>query len=260
MSRPAWVRRLLGVRSRGTGHRDGLTGQAIVLAATLLAPGCGAADRGADGRTAGAPGGSGSFAEQIAAVRQGHSDRIDVAAAPAAADWHALRGLAGLRVLVLREGIATDAEAEILTTLPDLERLVLRESPLSDDGLRSLGRCRQLRDLNVPHAAGTAAGIESLASLPRLRSLRLGGPTLGGPAAARAVAALPGLRSLHLIDVAIGDEGLAALAELSALENLYLDGAGVSAEAWEGYFQRRPHVHVHVDQAHHDRDPRRGHD
>jgi hypothetical protein len=77
---------------------------------------------------------------------------------------------------------------------------------------------------------------------------------------ARAIATLPGLTSLHLIDVAIGDDGLDALAKAQTLQNLYLDGAGVSDAAWKRYFEARPGVHVHVDQAHHDRDPRRDHE
>jgi hypothetical protein len=44
---------------------------------------------------------------------------------------------------------------------------------------------------------------------------------------------------------------------MDGLWNLYLDGAGVSDEAWSRYFGARPTVHVHVDQAHHDRDPGR---
>jgi len=60
---------------------------------------------------------------------------------------------------------------------------------------------------------------------------------------------------LHLIDVPIGDDGLTVLQRLPGLWNLYLDGAGVSDEAWERYFQACPRVHVHIDQAHHDRDP-----
>lgn len=201
-----------------------------------------------------------SFAEQVRAVREGRARRIDAAVPPTAAEWESLRGLADLRELLLREGVAGDAEAELLATLPDLERLVLRRSPLSDPGFAALARCRSLVDLNVPQAACTAAGINSLETLPRLASLRLGGPNLSGGDVARAIARLPRLRSLHLIDVAIGDDGLAALAELSTLRNLYLDAAGVSDAAWERYFEVRPGVHVHVDQAHHDRDPRRGHD
>jgi len=161
---------------------------------------------------------------------------------------------------VLMAGRADDTRVEILATLPDIERLVLRDSPLTDHGLRRLAACSRLRDLNLPQAACTAAGVRSLAALEQLRSLRLGGPGLSGPEVCTAVVELPALRSLHLIDVPIGDEGLAVLAGLPRLWNLYLDGAGVSDAAWDGYFLACPDVHVHVDQAHHDRDPRRSHD
>ena len=229
-------------------------GLAVSAAVTVL--GCGGpAPEPAGERDPGPP-----WAEQVRAVREGRADRIEAAAPPGPDDWAALRGLAGLRVLVLERGMAGDAEAEILATLPDIERLVLRQSPVSDAGFAALGRCASLEDLNVPQAAGTAAAIAALESLPNLRRLRLGGPTLAGPDVARAIARLPALTSLHLIDVAIGDEGLDALAELATLRNLYLDGAGVSDEAWGRYFERRPGVHAHVDQAHHDRDPRRGHE
>jgi len=199
------------------------------------------------------------FAAQVRAVQAGRADRIEVAAPLGPDDWESLRGLAGLRVLVLEQGVAGDLEAEMLATLPAIERLVLRKSPLSDAGFAALACCRSIGDLNVPQAACTAAGIKGLAKLPNLKSLRLGGENLAGPDVARAIARLPVLRSLHLIDVAIGDEGLDALAELETLRNLYLDGAGVSDAAWERYFNALPRVHVHVDQAHHDRDPRRGH-
>jgi len=195
--------------------------------------------------------------DQVAAVRAGDAHAVAAAAPLTDAEWESLRGLAGLRELVLERGRADDGRAEILATLTGLERLVLRESPLTDAGFRRLAACRSLRDLNVPQAACTAAGVEALVSLKALRSLRLGGPLLGGTAVCEAVASLPNLRSLHLIDVPIGDDGLASLRRLPGLWNLYLDGAGVSDAAWEGYFQACPDVHVHVDQAHHDRDPHR---
>ena len=193
---------------------------------------------------------------QIAAVRAGDADRIVSAAPLTDAEWESLRGLTGLRELVLEEGRADDGRAAILATLTGLERLVLRESSLTDAGFRWLAECHTLRDLNVPQAACTAAGVRALASLAALRSLRLGGPQLAGVEVCEAVASLPQLRSLHLIDVPIGDDGLAALQRLPGLWNLYLDGAGVSDEAWERYFEACPRVHVHIDQAHHDRDPR----
>jgi hypothetical protein len=192
---------------------------------------------------------------QIAAVSAGEA-QIMVAAVPLTdAEWESLRGLTGLRGLVLEQGRADDSRAEIVATLTGLERLVLRESPLTDVGIQRLLDCRELRDLNVPQADCTAAGVRALAAIPHLRSLRLGGPQLTGADVCEAVASLPKLRSLHLIDVPIGDNGLAVLQRLPALWNLYLDGAGVSDAAWERYFQACPRVHVHIDQAHHDRDP-----
>lgn len=228
----------------------------IMALATACVVGCGPPSQ--DAAIPGRP--SATFVEQVQAVRAGRTDRIEAVASPRPEDWESLRGLEGLRVFVLERGVAGDAEAEIVATLPDLERLVLRQSPVSDIGFAALARCRSLEDLNVPQAGCTAEGIAGLAALPKLRSLRLGGANLAGPDVARALAALPALRSLHLIDVAIGDEGLDALAALKPLGNLYLDGAGVSDAAWGRYFEARPNVHVHVDQAHHDRDPSRGHE
>lgn len=199
-------------------------------------------------------------AQQVAAVRAGDAARIVAASPLADAEWESLRGLGGLRELVLEQGVADDGRAEVFATLPDLERLVLRESPLTDAGFERLAACEKLRDLNVPQAACTPAGIRRLARLEHLRSLRLGGTALAGPDVCAAIAELRQLRTLHLIDVPIGDEGLRILSRVDGLRTLYLDGAGVSDDAWTEYFNARPNVHVHVDQAHHDRDPARGHD
>lgn len=198
-----------------------------------------------------------SVVEQVEAVRAGRTATIQATTPLSAAEWEALCGLRGLRVLDLQAGRADDRMATILVSLPDVERLVLRESPLTDEGFETLARLESLRDLNVPQAACTAAGVRALAQLPGLRALRLGGVRGSGTEVCEAVQSLSGLRSLHLIDVPIGDAGLDVLARMDGLWNLYLDGAGVSDEAWSRYFGARPTVHVHVDQAHHDRDPGR---
>jgi hypothetical protein len=198
-----------------------------------------------------------SIKAQVTAVRNGATSRIEVRQPLTDAEWESLRGLAGLEELILHAGVADDTRASVLATLPDIRRLVLRASPLGDAGFARLAACTTLRDLNVPQAGCTAAGIRALAGLVNLRSLRLGGPRLEGAVVGEAVAHLSKLRSLHLIDVPLGDEGLAAISRLPGLWNLYLDGAGVSDEAWAVYFRACPDVHVHVDQAHHDRDPRR---
>lgn len=230
----------------------------LVIVAGLFAAGCRPpAESDADhGAGTGAP----SIASQVAAVRAGQTTRIEADHPLSDAEWESLRGLGGLRELILRAGVADDSRADLLAELPAIERLVLRESPLTDTGFRRLAACTKLRDLNIPQAACTAVGIRALSVLEHLRSLRIGGRALAGADVCAAVAELPALRTLHVIDVLIGDEGLRVLARLPGLWSLYLDGAGVSDDAWEGYFQACPKVHVHVDQAHHDRDPNRGHD
>jgi hypothetical protein len=232
-------------------------GAPLALVGTLVSVGCGSP--GAAGPVS-AAGGPATFADQVAAVRRGDASRLVIDRPPTDAEWESLRGLAGLREIVLAAGGVDDSRAGMLATLPDIERLVLRDSPLTDKGFRTLAGCLSLRDLNVPQAACTAAGIRALAALPRLQSLRLGGPYLAGAEVCEAVVAIEPLKSLHLIDVPIGDDGIRVLAGRPDLRNLYLDGAGVSDDGWAGYFRACPEVHVHVDQAHHDRDPRRHHE
>ena len=204
-----------------------------------------------------------TFAEQVAAVRAGTSSRIRVADRKIREEeWEAIAGLEALSHLDLQAGVADDAKAIVLARLPRLERLVLRESPLGDEGFRHLAACHTLRDINIPQARCTLAGLAALAELPRLKALRLGSPDLcpggkGGADLGMTLLQFPALRSLHLIEVPLGDAGLEGVARYDGLWNLYLDGAGISDGAWERYFALHPEVHVHVDQAHHDRDPNR---
>lgn len=227
---------------------------AAVLLSLVLAVGCG---RGGHEPSAEAPVAveTPSLAAQVQAVRDGARRRIEVAEPLSGAGWDALEGLSGLEELVFDEGGLDDAATERLARLSALQKLVARQSPLTDAGFAALAGCESLRELNVPQAACTAEGIAALAALPNLRSLRLGSEHLQGEAVCAAVVALPKLRFLHLVDVEIGDAGLAVLERRPDLWSLYLDGAGVSDEAWGRYFQACPNVHVHLDQVHHDRDP-----
>lgn len=209
------------------------------------------------------PAAEATFAEQAAAVRAGASSRIRVAdRALTEEEWEEIAGLETLATVDLQEGVADDTKAILLSRLPRLERLVLRESPLGDDGFKHLAACHTLRDINLPQARCTLAGLAALAELPRLKNLRLGSSGLcpegkGGAELGMTLLQFPTLRSLHLIDVPLGDAGLEGIARYDGLWNLYLDGAGISDGAWERYFALQPEVHVHVDQAHHDRDPNR---
>ena len=201
-----------------------------------------------------------AVSEQIQAVREGDASRIELAEPLSEDEWETLQGLEGLEELVLAGGGLDDAGTGRLATLPALRKLVARDSPLTDAGFAVLATCGSLQELNVPQAACTAEGVASLAALSNLRSLRIGSPQLQGAEVCHAVVALPKLKFLHLVEIEIGDEGLAVLEQRPDLWSLYLDGAGVSDEAWARYFHACPQVHVHVDQLHHDRDPGGDHD
>lgn len=194
---------------------------------------------------------------QIAAARAGESDSIQVTderiALGQLADLHQVPDVTEL---LLEAGAVTDRGIEFIAPLGKLEHLRMRQSPLTDDGLAQLaaGSMENLRILNLPQAVVTAAGIKHLAALPNLVQLRLGGDGLDDRAA-EAIAGLPALRSLHLIGPQLTDAGLDHLAKAPRLSSLYVDDCELSDEAWERLFAAKPNLHVHIDQAHHDRDP-----
>ena len=73
---------------------------------------------------------------------------------------------------------------------------------------------------------------------------------------ANALTQIRSLRGIHLIGVPITDEGLKKIAAMPYLESLYLDDSAVTEAGWAWLFREHPHLHVHIDQYHHDRDPK----
>ncbi len=163
--------------------------------------------------------------------------------------------LDSLETLILDRGVVTDRSMNPISALPKLRHLRLRHSPITDEGLRTLAQCESLWYINLPHANCTADGIAALAQLPRLRQLRLGSRNLGNEVA-DSIALIESLRGIHLIGVAVTDEGLKTMAAMPHLESLYLDDSKVTEAGWEWIFKNFPQIHVHVNQSHHDRDPK----
>ncbi len=151
---------------------------------------------------------------------------------------------------MLDAGEVRDSDIKHLTSLTGLEHLRLRESPLSDDGLQELagGQVRSLLILNLPQAKPTAVGLKALASLPKLRQLRIAGRQIDD-AAVEELAHWPALSSLHLIQPGITGKSLETIATMSELSSLYIDECALPDEAWAKLFTARPSLHVHVDQA-----------
>jgi Leucine-rich repeat (LRR) protein len=204
---------------------------------------------------------SAQLTEQIAAIRDETAPgdtfgggRIEIEDQPLSdADLEALRGLEGVRTLILDGGAISDAGLEVIATLPDLQHLRVRHSQITDAGVAALSACERLRVLNLPQANLTPDGVLTLRQVDSLRQLRLGGD--GKVDLSRSVAQLHQLRAVHLINVPVSDEGLRALASLPRLESLYLDQPKVSEAGWDWLFHHHPHLHVHLNQTHHDRDP-----
>jgi hypothetical protein len=198
-----------------------------------------------------------SFELQVGAVKSGSADQIHVEAdAIDEEKLHSIEGLKPLEVLLLdhpdnritAEGIA------IIAKLPNLVHLRLRGVLVDDQAARFIGRMHKLRVLNLPQSDITDSGLAELSTLTNLVQLRIGSSQLTDKGI-QTLKHFPKLVRVHLIDVPITDQGLEVFEQMPQLESLYIDGAELSDSAYQKLFRAHPNLHVHVDQAHHDRDP-----
>jgi hypothetical protein len=80
--------------------------------------------------------------------------------------------LAGTNVYTARVPISDETLIHI-TSLHELERLILTTTDVSDDDLRQIGRMKQLRYLSIRNAPITDAGLAHLRPLSNLDELNL---------------------------------------------------------------------------------------
>lgn len=199
-----------------------------------------------------------SWQQQLAAVRAGKETYIVVDTATID-DIHLrdLAGLSSLKAIELGRSELTLAGVQQLATIPRLERVTLRGRPVDDAMLAALCGSASIQYLNLPATSITDRGLTALERCPQLLQLRIGGGQITDAGMAP-IARLPALRFLHLIHIKLTDRGLATLADMQQLESLYIDGADISDVGVEQLLKRLPGLHFHLDQAHHDSDPRRG--
>lgn len=197
-----------------------------------------------------------SSAGQIAQARwQAHDATWELAFADDRALIH-LEHKEEVAALLIDRATVTDAGLRALVRCPRLEHLRIRHTPIGDKEVEILCHLRQLRMLNLPHAVFTDLGLQRLAAMPNLEMLRFGSPHVTDEGVV-ALAAAPRLRFLHIIDTPIGDRSIDALARCANLESLYIDGGRFDDRSVVQLLERRPGLHLHLDQQHHDRDPRR---
>jgi hypothetical protein len=239
------------IERMATGHSQVLRTQHLVFALLLLlsASGCSRPKP----MTLAEP----SFVQQLASVKAGHSQTIDVSSWWVLdADIVQLADATALRALLIDypESRITAAGLKHLADLPNLEHIRLRGPGVDDKALAEIGNIVSLRILNLPRGEFSDAGLEHLKALPQLVQLRFHSPAVTD-AGMGTLAEFPSLARLHLIDVPITDSGLKTLAGIGRLESLYIDGGDFSNAAIDELFRARPDLHVHLNQQHHDRDP-----
>ncbi|MEZ6137834.1 MAG: hypothetical protein R3C53_23345 [Pirellulaceae bacterium] len=200
---------------------------------------------------------NGQWRTQLMSARNGDYDAIRVTEWPVTLeDLAELQYVTELTDLLIDSGGVTDEGLKHIAQLSRLEHLRLIDCPITDIGIELLADAglNKLRILNIPDAEVTADGLAYLAKLPSLVQLRLGRSQLDDRAVSE-IAKLPHLESLHLIGPSLTDAALDSLATAPELTSLYIDDCQLSDAAWERLFTAKPSLHVHIDQAHHDRDP-----
>jgi Leucine-rich repeat (LRR) protein len=198
-----------------------------------------------------------SLAQQLTAIRNGSTDIILIESTPLDnEDLDVLIDVPGLKVLHLdhADNTISDAGLAQIAKLTQLEQLRIRGGSIGDKGLKALATMPHLKVLNLPQGRFTDAGLAQLKTLPKLQMLRIGSARVTDAGIAE-LKDFPSLARVHLIDIPITDLGLVHLQGIPRLESLYLDGANISDAAVDQLFAKRPDLHVHFNQAHHDRDP-----
>ncbi|HUT10724.1 MAG TPA: hypothetical protein VMY42_09525, partial [Thermoguttaceae bacterium] len=106
----------------------------------------------------------------------------------------------------------------------------LRNTRITDDGLRHLSEMRNLRFLDLSRTAVTGGGLGQLQGLSALRSLKLENTHLRDTEPLRT---LPALQCLSLAGSDIDDAGVKRLVELPELAELHLGATPITDKALE---------------------------
>lgn len=143
-------------------------------------------------------------------------------------DFEPLRGLTGLKSLAIQYLPVDDTALKSLAALSELERLHLVDLPITDAGIAALNSLSNLQDISLyttSHGTELTSGVSGvgfakLTSLPNLKKLWLGGPSLTDEGLA-GISQLHGLEDLYLGNVpSISASGIGVLGSLSNLKKL----------------------------------------
>ena len=133
-----------------------------------------------------------------------------------------------LQRLNLRGTLISDETAASAAALPDLEFLDIADSIVGDFGVDALTAARKLKELSMGNTRISEAGFQSLRQFTTLSHLDLSGKRHGSPSkisqrGIEAIASLRQLRSLRLGHTSFPDKDLALLATMPGIEELGLE-------------------------------------
>jgi hypothetical protein len=139
------------------------------------------------------------------------------------ADFQQIGLLSHLQSLDLNGGL-NDARLAQLTGLSALEYLQTNQAQLTDDGLKPLARLKSLRNVKFfhPGPAFSGTGLVHLADLPNLERLTVAGSLAFNDDGMAAVAKLTRLQEFRLWHAGPTAEGVKKLTELKHLKSLHL--------------------------------------
>jgi hypothetical protein len=112
-----------------------------------------------------------------------------------------------------------DEWLRVVTGLPDLTRLELSGTAISDQGVEPIGTLKSLERLNLCLTPVSDACLRHLAGLSRLRRLVICSTKVTGSGFS-AVPAWPNIESINLHSCPVSDEGLAAISRFGNLQRL----------------------------------------
>lgn len=147
---------------------------------------------------------------------------------PAAALPH-LSSLRELESLILGGNAINDESLRHLGALPKLTFLDIRGTPISDNGLAHLHGLASLDYLSLSHCAISDAGLVRLAPLTKLACLDLTATQVSDKGLSH-LRRLTALRTLYLSQCAITDAGLMELAGMKALRCVDASGTQVTGD------------------------------
>jgi len=128
----------------------------------------------------------------------------------------------------------SDDEMLDLLAFPQLERLNLSHTRISDEGLLRLKPAAQIQELSLLYAEQiTDLGLSAIKQWRRLKKLNVRGTRIGDETLAL-VAALVQIESLDIADTNITDNGLDNLVPLTRLKHLALGRSRLTDESLSG--------------------------